>query len=165
MGAGQRSAGARAGVGLSSVTLRSASGDRANRRRGLSGARAGTDFLIGASFGYSFYPVPAWVTVDVLHRLRLQNPSSGVSTRVEAGWMIIEHFGFAAQVEIQPSFGRDSDLAPDVPAPVPTVFGFGCKLLAPVTAGFGLAGEAMLWPDVLNDGPGYRLALSLTYER
>ena len=45
------------------------------------------------------------------------------------------------------------------------MLGIGGKVLIPVAVGFGLAVEAMGWPDVLNDGPGYRVALSLTYER
>lgn len=124
----------------------------------------GTDILIGASFGHSFYPTGAWITVDVLARIRAQNPSSGVQTRVEAGWMLHPHFGAAATVELQPAFGRDADQDPDAPAPVPTVFGGGLKLLAPIALGVGLAAEVMGWPNALNDGPGYRIALSLTYE-
>ena len=125
----------------------------------------GTDLLVGASFGTSLHPTRAWITVDLLLRLRLQNPSSGVQTRVEAGWMFLEHLGAAASLELQPSFGRDDDLVENAPAPVPTVLGVGGKLLAPVASGFGIAAEALLWPDVLNDGPGYRIALSVTFER
>ena len=125
----------------------------------------GSDLLFGASYGYSFYPTRAWIAVDVLARVRLQNPSSGVLTRVEAGWLMWAHFGAAALVELQPSFGRDEDLAVDVPAPVPTVLNLGLKVLVPVYGGFGLAAEAVGAPNVLNDGPGYRLALSLTFER
>ncbi len=125
----------------------------------------GTDLLVGASYGYSFFPDSAWLTADVLLRLRLQNPSSAVLTRVEAGWMVFERLGVAGFFELQPAFGRDEDLELDAPAPVPTALGFGAKLLVPVHAGFGLSAEAIGWPDVLNDGPGYRLGLSLTYER
>lgn len=125
----------------------------------------GTDLLFGASFGYSFHPTEAWLTVDVLYRIRVQNPSSGLQTRIEGGWMMLSHLGAALALEIQPAFGRDEDLQREAPAPVPTVFGVGLKVLVPVAAGVGVAGEGMFWPNVLNDGPGYRLALSLTYER
>lgn len=125
----------------------------------------GTDVLVGGAFGYSFHPVRAWLTADVLLRLRVQNPSSAVNLRLEGGWMMLKHLGAAASVEFQPAFGRDLDTSPNAPAPVPTVLGLGLKLLVPVAGGFGLAGEVMGWPDVLNDGPGYRLAASLTFER
>jgi hypothetical protein len=125
----------------------------------------GVDLLTGVSFGHSFHPTRAWVVVDVLHRLRFGGPSSGVLTRAEAGWMFAPPLGGALLFEIQPAFGRDLDQRADAPAPVPKILSFGAKLFLELPEGFGLAADAFWLPDVLNDGPGFRVAAGVTYQR
>lgn len=125
----------------------------------------GADVLAGVSFGHSFHPTRAWVVIDVLHRLRLGGPSSGMVLRSEAGWMFLEPLGGALTAELHPAFGRDIDQDPNAPAPVAKVLAFGAKLFLELPAGFGLAADAQWLPDLLNDGPGYRVAAGVTFQR
>ena len=125
----------------------------------------GADVLAGVSFGHSFHPTRAWVVIDVLHRLRLGGPSSGMVLRSEAGWMFAEPLGGALTVELHPAFGRDVDQDPDAPAPVAKVLALGAKLFLEIHGGFGLTADAQWLPDVLNDGPGYRVAGGVTFQR
>ncbi|MDD9937752.1 MAG: hypothetical protein OXT09_29340 [Myxococcales bacterium] len=123
----------------------------------------GTDVLIGASHGHSFHPTAAWFNLDVLHRLRVSGVSSGVLIRAELGAMLAP-VGGALVFEVQPAFGRDIDQAEGDPSPVPKVLGLGAKLFLDIAAGFGLTADGMWLPDVINDGPGHRIALSATYQ-
>ena len=50
-------------------------------------------------------------------------------------------------------------------APVPRVLGLGAKLFVDVYAGLGVSSDFMWLPDVFNDGAGWRVGLSLTWER
>jgi hypothetical protein len=50
-------------------------------------------------------------------------------------------------------------------APVPRVLAVGAKAFAEVAAGFGVSVDGGWLPPVFNDGPGWRLGVSLTYER
>jgi len=125
----------------------------------------GVDLLTGVSFGHSFHPTRAWVNVDLLHRLRLGGPSSGMLLRAEAGWFFLEPLGGALTVDLQPAFGRDLDQADDAPAPVAKILALGAKLFLSLWEGFGLTADAQWLPDLFNDGPGYRLAAGLTFER
>jgi hypothetical protein len=125
----------------------------------------GADVIVGASLGRSFHPTPAWLNVDLLHRIRVGSASSGLLLRGEAGHQLVGPLTGAATLELQPAFGRDIDRADGDPRPVPTVLGLGAKLLVSVAAGFGALAEVMWFPDVMNDGPGVRLGVSVTYQR
>ena len=124
----------------------------------------GQDIVVGVGWGRSFYPVMAWVNVDIGYRLRIGNASSAVRVRGEFGGRIVGPLAAAATLEIQPAFGRDTDLTTGAPAPIPTVFAIGAKLFARIAAGFGASLDAAWLPDTVNDGPGWRVGLSATYE-
>jgi len=66
--------------------------------------------------------------------------------------------------EFQAAYGREQQPV-GAPAPVPRVLGVGGKVFAAVTAGFGLSADATWLVPVFNDGPGWRLGVSLTFER
>ncbi|MEM9188398.1 MAG: hypothetical protein AAGF12_04450 [Myxococcota bacterium] len=142
--------------------------DRLDLERSLVGdpelGPGGADILLGLSFGHSFYPAPLWFNLDLIHRLRLASPSSGLLLRSELGVRPAPPLAFAAVVELQPAFGRDLDSPSNSPAPVPKAFGLGLKLLLSVAHGFGILGDFLWFPDVLNDGPGVRFGLGLSYE-
>jgi hypothetical protein len=123
----------------------------------------GQDLLLGAAYGWSFRR--GWVNVDVLLRLRLGGASAGVRTRLELGGFLVRPLAAAATVEIQPAFGREQDRPLDAPAPVPTTWGLGGKLLGHFIRGVGVSVDFTWYPGRLNDGPGYRLGGGLTYQR
>lgn len=125
----------------------------------------GADVLFGASYGHSFHPLPMWLNLDLLHRVRLGGPSSGQLIRLELGAMPIEGLGGALTFEVQPAFGRDIDQRDDAPSPVPKVLALGGKAFVPIYAGLGLTADAQWLPDALNDGPGWRVGAGLTFER
>ncbi len=125
----------------------------------------GADVLTGASWGVGLEVFPGWLTVDALHRLRLNSPSAGLSLRAELGWRPFAAVALAATADLQPAYGRRIDGPEDAPLPVPTQGGVGGKLLVALGAGLGLGLDATWQPDALNDGPGYRLGAGVTYER
>ncbi len=124
----------------------------------------GVDLLAGFGWGRSFWPRRAWMNVDLLHRVRLGGASSGLRFRAEAGhlWGPV---GLVLQGELQPAYGRAIDQPEDAPGPVPDVLSLGGKALVAAWAGLGLSLEGVWLPEVFNDGPGYRLAAAITYER
>ena len=69
------------------------------------------------------------------------------------------------QGELQPAYGRAIDQPEDAPGPVPDVLSLGGKALVAAWAGLGFSLEGVWLPEVFNDGPGYRLAAAITYER
>ncbi|MBI5517796.1 MAG: hypothetical protein HY909_28755 [Deltaproteobacteria bacterium] len=125
----------------------------------------GADLLLGVGYGRSFWPRRAWVVLDLLLRYRLGSPSSAVRLRAEAGVGLLGPVSVVGQVEVQPAYGRTGDVAESAPGPIPTVFSLGAKVLLALGAGVGLALEGVWYPEVLNDGPGYRLGFGLTWER
>ncbi len=124
----------------------------------------GADLLFGFAWGRSFFPVPAWVGVDLLSRVRLGGSSAGALLRTEAGYRL-GPVAFAVDLELQPAYGRSLDQPDDAPAPVPTAGAVGGKALLDLWAGLGLAGSAFWYPEALNDGPGYRVAAAVTWQR
>lgn len=125
----------------------------------------GFDLLTGASWGVSFWPTRAWLVADVQHRLRFGGASNGVRLRVEGGGFVIRRVGGALVAEFQAAYGREQQQPPGAPAPVPRVLGLGAKLFVDVYAGLGVSSDFMWLPDVFNDGAGWRVGLSLTWER
>jgi hypothetical protein len=125
----------------------------------------GADLLTGAAWGVSFWPTRAWLSADVLHRLRFGTASSGVRLRVEGGGYVVGPLAVAASVEFQAAYGRQEQQAAGSPAPVPRVLGLGAKVFAELYRGFGVNVDATWLPDVFNDGPGWRLGASVTFER
>jgi hypothetical protein len=125
----------------------------------------GGDVIAGFSFGHSFHPAPLWYNLDVVHRIRIGSPSSGVLLRNEFGYKPLEQLGLAALVELGPTFGRDLETPAGAPAPVPTAFALGAKIFGEIALGFGYLLDFFWFPDVLNDGPGLRFGASATYRR
>lgn len=125
----------------------------------------GADLLTGFGYGVSFWPTRAWLAADVLHRLRLGGSSAGLRLRGEAGWMFAGPVGAALTGEFQAAYGRESTQPEGAPAPVPRVLAVGVKVLAEVYRGFGLSADGAWLPGVFNDGPGWRLGVSVTWER
>ncbi len=125
----------------------------------------GVDILAGGAFGHSFWPAPAWIDVDLLWRVRLGGASTAARLRTELGRTLVGPVAGAITVEMQPAFGRDIDQPSGAPAPIPGGWSVGAKLLSNVAHGFGLGADVAWMPEWLNDGPGYRLGLGVTWER
>lgn len=125
----------------------------------------GFDLLTGAAWGVSFWPTRAWLGVDVTHRLRFGGSSAGLRIRVEGGGYVAGPLAVAGTVEFQAAYGREQQQPVGAPAPVPRVLGVGGKVFAEVVAGFGLSVDVTWLVPVFNDGPGWRLGVSLTFER
>lgn len=125
----------------------------------------GFDLLTGAAWGVSFWPARAWITADVTHRLRFGGSSAGVRLRAEGGGYLAGPLAVAGTVEFQAAYGREQQQPEGAPAPVPRVLALGAKAFAEVAAGFGVSVDGGWLPPVFNDGPGWRLGVSLTYER
>lgn len=123
----------------------------------------GADVLLGAGVGRGF--AAGWVAVELLHRVRLGCACSGVDLRGEAGWSALPWLGVAATGRWQPAYGRDSEVPPDGPAPIPSEGGLGAKLFLTGWWGLGLLGSYDFAPAALNDEPGHRVALTLSWER
>jgi hypothetical protein len=122
----------------------------------------GTDLLLGGGWGRSLGP--AWTAVDVALRQRLTSPSAGLRVRGEVGVLGSAPLGAAANVELQPAFGRTGRAGPTDSAPVPRVLAFGLKGFVRLPAGFGLAADVAALPKLINDGPGMRLGVGVTWE-
>ncbi len=122
----------------------------------------GTDLLLGAGWGHSFDG--GWVSLDLLHRLRLEGASAGLNIRAEVG-LEFGPLAVALGHELQPAYGRSIDQPEGAPAPVPKAWGLGAKALLDLHAGLGLSAETQWMPETGNDGPGLRLAAGLTFSR
>lgn len=127
----------------------------------------GVDLLVGAGFGrgFSWGFGPGWAGVELLHRLRLGCACSAVDLRGEAGVFVWPWLGLAATAQWQPAYGRDAEVPADGPAPIPSAGGVGSKVFVRMGGGFGLVGSHDWMPSALNDGPGHRVALTLSWER
>lgn len=123
----------------------------------------GMDALVGAGFGQGF--AQGWLGVELLHRVRLGCACSAIDLRGEAGVFPLPWLGLAATAQWQPAYGRDSELPADAPAPIPSAGGIGGKLFIRAWGGFGLVGNYDWMPSALNDGPGHRVAVTLSFER
>jgi hypothetical protein len=123
----------------------------------------GVDLVVGAGWGQGLSAFNGWVNVSAQHRIRLDSPSAGLRLEVELGWRPTAALALAGVAHLQPAYGRRLDGPEDAPLPIPTAGGLGAKLLAAVHGPWGVAVDVAWLPDALNDGPGRRLALGLTY--
>lgn len=123
----------------------------------------GLDLLAGAGWGRGF--AAGWAAVELLHRARLGCVCNALEVRVEGGWFVAPWLGLAATGRWQPAYGRDGSQPADAPAPIPTAGGVGGKLFVKAWAGLGLLASYDWMPAALDDGPGQRVALTVTWER
>lgn len=123
----------------------------------------GTDILLGAGWGHGF--ARGWTGVELLHRVRLGCVCNALDLRAEAGVFAVPWLGLAATASWQPAYGRDGSQPVDAPAPIPSAGGLGGKLFVAAWAGLGLLASYDWMPAALNDGPGHRVALTMTWER
>jgi hypothetical protein len=123
----------------------------------------GADLLAGGSVGRGIGP--AWTLVDVILRHRLGAPSAGLDLRGEIGAQGASPVGGAVGLEIQPAFGRTAYQAVGTAAPVPRMLALSAKAFGRLPLGFGVTADAGWLPDLINDGPGYRVGAGVTWER
>ncbi len=134
-------------------------------RRGLTPelGPGGTDVLFGLGWGRSLGA--GWAIIEAQLRHRVAQPSSAVRLRTELGVQGSSPVGGALTLDLQPSFGRTSQLSVGGPAPIPRLLSVGAKafVVAPGDAVRpGLAVDAAWLPPVINDGPGLRLGAGVT---
>lgn len=123
----------------------------------------GVDVLVGAGWGQGFDR--GWAAVELLHRARLGCVCNALDVRVEGGVFALPWLGLAVTGRWQPAYGRDGSLPPGSPAPIPSAGGLGAKLFVKAWAGLGLLASYDWMPAALDDGPGQRVALTMTWER
>lgn len=123
----------------------------------------GGDLLLGAGWGRGF--ARGWTSVELLHRVRLGCVCNALDLRLEAGVFIVPWLGLAATAGWQPAYGRDGSLPPGAPAPIPASGGLGGKLFVDLWGGLGLLASYDWMPALLDDGPGQRVALTMTWQR
>lgn len=123
----------------------------------------GADILAGFGWGHGF--TWGWLDTQLLHRVRIGGASAGARLRAELGYRVVSPLAVAAEVTAQPAYGRTLEQPDDAPAPVAKSWSLGAKLLADVHAGLGLSLSASWLPEPGNDGPGYRLAAGVVFER
>lgn len=123
----------------------------------------GADLLVGAGWGRGFSR--GWAAVELLHRARLGCVCNGLEVSAEGGVFVAPWLGLALTGLWQPAYGRDGSLPVGAPAPIPTSGGLGGKVFVDGWAGLGLLASYDWRPALLDDGPGQRFALTLTWSR
>ena len=123
----------------------------------------GADILAGFGWGHGF--TWGWLDTQLLHRVRLGGASAGARLRAELGYRVFAPLAIAGEVAAQPAYGRTLEQPDGAPAPVEKAWSLGAKLLADLYAGLGLSLSTSWLPESGNDGPGYRLAAGIVFER
>ncbi len=123
----------------------------------------GVDLLAGFGWGHGFSW--GWLDTRLLHRVRIGGASTGARLSAELGYRVVPQVAVAAELVAQPAFGRTLEQPDDAPAPIAKAWSVGAKLLANVYSGLGASLSASWLPESGNDGPGYRLAAGVVFER